>query len=200
MSGLVVAAVCFAYLAVSFAFARRAYRHEYHLIYGSPAPQIYGGRHGHDKAHDVAMSEASKWLAMWPFYCAWDVIYWLIAHGTRQTWVESANEVAQMQTEVDRLAVDQDPLKDLDHEQDGIRVTQKQPAPCPCGYVTECHIHCGDGSCHRTARSRQDEHGSPVFTGTEIIRTHHPERITERTFDGKTVIDIPGCQCKKCKE
>ncbi len=111
MTGLIVSVVCFAYLVVSFVFARRAYRHEYGLIYGSLAPMVYGGRHGHDKAHDVAMSEASKWLAMWPLFCLWDMIERLIS-GPVPVHVK----IDEAQAEVDRLAAEQDPLRAVDRK------------------------------------------------------------------------------------
>jgi hypothetical protein len=181
--------VSFAYLAVSFCFARRAYRHEYGLIYGSPAPQVYGGKHGHEKAHELAIREGVEWLAMWPFYLAWGLVYRLIS-GPVPAEVK-LSEIEKIEAEVDRLAAEQDPLNDLD--------LSLIPQPCPCGYLDECVIHCGDGSmCHPDPGKCSREYPAIGITGTEIIRTHHPEAIRERTFDGKIVIDIPGCSCEKC--
>jgi hypothetical protein len=118
-----------AYWWISLAFARRAYRHEYDLIYGSPAPMLYGGKHGHEKAHEVAIKEALWAMAFWPLFLAWDGIDWLVTHGTGKSWVERDNEMSQLQHEVDQLAVKQDPLAGLDHEQDGVRVTNRQDLP-----------------------------------------------------------------------
>jgi hypothetical protein len=50
---------------------------------------------------------------------------------------------------------------------------------CPCGYVTECHIHCGDGSCHT-------EDPWVVVDGPEIILTEHPETIRLIKKPGRT--------------
>jgi len=117
MGGLIIAVVSFAYLVVSFAVARKAYRREYNLIYGAPAPRSYGGSIGHARAHEVARSEACQWLAMWPFFCSWALIERLISGP-----VPVQAKLDEAQAEVDRLAAEQDPLKDLDHTVDEITV------------------------------------------------------------------------------
>jgi len=138
------------YVMISFSFARGAYRREYNLIYGSPAPQIYGGKNGHDRAHKYALSEAFQWLGLWPLFLIWEGISQLIAHGVRQGWVESDNKITRMQEEVDRLAAEQDPLKDLD----------------PLRRFTESVMHA-------------IEQPDPWLWGEEpeIILTPHPEKI-----------------------
>jgi hypothetical protein len=226
MGGLIVAAVCFAYLAVSFTFARKAYRHEYQLVYGSPAPQIYGGRHGHDKAREVALREASQWLAMWPFYCAWAMIEWLIAHGIRQGWVEVANEITQMQTEVDRLAAEQDPSAYLDLKHGPLNEACEQPDPWlweePKSLCSSCiavevvndrlrlrlpvspmlgdqmirTCRCGENKIKNLGRQTGPENPEQ---GYEIIRTSHPGIVwTGARWITQTAENARDCNCSKC--
>lgn len=123
MNGAAVCAVLTStsYLVASFAIARRIYRREYNLIYGSPAPSTYGGKNGHGVAAKYARREAYEWLAMWPFYLCWsmigvvwDLIDGLITSGIRQGWVERDNALSRLQDEIDRLQTEQDPLQELD--------------------------------------------------------------------------------------
>lgn len=191
------------HLAVSAIIAGRMYRREYDLVYGSPAPQIYGGKHGHDAAHRAAMREAMPWFAFWPFFGLWAGMGWLITLGHRQSWVERANELRKLEEETGQLATQQDPLAGLDRTVGGgMTVTHDQDAarhPCPCGYVTECGMHCGDG--HETGRcpanhfppfpvARLGDH--PEFgdlSGAEmvdyVIRARHPEKLVQHVKCGK---------------
>lgn len=192
------------YMALSFTFARCAYRNEYNLIYGSPAPQVYGGKHGHGKAHEVAVREAVWWLIMWPFFMSWAGIDWLITHGIQQGWVETANKISRMQEDVDRLNAKQDPLAGLDRVIGSESVSHSVPDPCPCGYTTECVIHCGDGSnCHEMMNRTRDSLESGA-----VIRTMHPEMIIPVTrhpnaayLPGQGWVRATGadCQCSKCR-
>jgi hypothetical protein len=109
MGGLIVSGVSFAYLVMCFVFARKAYRAEYRKIYGAPAPRCYGGKIGHDRAHELAIREGVEWLAMWPLYLGWALVYRLISGP-----VPAHVKLDEIQAEVDRLAEKQDPLKDLD--------------------------------------------------------------------------------------
>lgn len=169
--------------------ARRAYRHEYNLVYGTPAPSCYGGKNGHDKAHQVAMAEAVWQMALWaPFLC-WTVLDWVISNGTRQTWVERDNMINRLQDEIDRLAEDQGDSKNstdtlslaapLVQGETAEEVLRRiKPELCPCGYRTECPIHCGDGSCHRgDSWLWKDDAADRVITPSEIIRTRRPDLI-----------------------
>lgn len=99
-----------AVLATGVVFARAAYRREYKLIYGSPAPRVYGGRNGHSMAHRCAMREAAEWFGLWPLFLCWAGIGWLVSHGLTQDWVERDNEIRQAEEEVYRLAAQQDRL------------------------------------------------------------------------------------------
>lgn len=108
MGGLIVSGVSFAYLVMCFVFARKAYRAEYRKIYGAPAPRCYGGKIGHDRAHELAIREGVEWLAMWPLYLGWALVYRLISGP-----VPAHVKLDEIQAEVDRLAEKQDPLKDL---------------------------------------------------------------------------------------
>jgi hypothetical protein len=165
------------HLAVSAIIAGRMYRREYDLVYGSPAPQIYGGKHGHDAAHRAAMREAMPWFAFWPFFGLWAGMGWLITLGHRQSWVERANELRKLEEETGQLATQQDPLAGLDRTVGGgMTVTHDQDAarhPCPCGYVTECPVHCGDG--HLTGRC--PEHHFPDYPAPRPTArlADHPE-------------------------
>jgi len=122
MTGLIVSVVCFAYLVVSFAFARRAYSREYDKIYGAPAPSYYGGKIGHERAHELAIREGVEWLGLWPLYCTWALIYRLISGP-----VPLHVKLDEAQAEVDRLAMKQDPLNDLDHTVGAKTVTHSVP-------------------------------------------------------------------------
>jgi len=202
MAGLIISGVCLAYLVLGFVFARKAYRHEYNLIYGSPAPMIYGGKHGHAKAHEVALREAFPWVPFWLIFCSWELIYWLIAHGTELSWVETANEITQMQTDVNRLAAEQDPLKDLDHTVGEVTVTHKQTDPWlwenPEIIYTkhpEKIITVPKGDC--------------IWTGARWVEdTPENEKIYGRVGQGRALDPLPhssvlaptgDCICPKCR-
>lgn len=194
---MIVIALIIGYLAVGMVFARLAYQHEYGKIYGAPAPQYYGGRVGHERAHEVSMREARPWIAMWFLFCTWAALERMIS-GPKPV----AARLDEMQAEVDRLAEEQNPIKDL-----------PLTKACPCGYVTECHIHCGDGSCHTENPWLWEQDGVrvtyPVIgdKGPEIIRTAHPEKIVQLSphpgivWTGARWITDPGdwkCSCSKC--
>lgn len=202
------------HLVASAIIAGRMYRREYDLVYGSPAPMIYGGKHGHADAHRAAMREAMPWFAFWPFFGLWAGMGWLITLGHRQSWVERANELRKLEEETGQLATQQDPLAGLDHTVGPVTVTHDQDAarhPCPCGYTTECGMHCGDG--HETGRCPanhfpdrptarladhpefgdlsgaeilryQRKHGVPVAVGPQIIRVKNPESFTSHLACG----------------
>lgn len=153
---IIALSVMTVYLAATIWITRASYRREYKLIYGSPAPMVYGGKNGHEIADRYAMREAMRWAALWPLFLCWAGLGWLISHGSTQDWVERDNELSRAEWEIRQLEAQQDPLKQVDEE------TEPEQEPCPCGYVTECPIHCGDGSkCHEP----------------EIIVTKHPEQV-----------------------
>lgn len=167
------------FLSVSVVLARRAYRREYNLIYGSPAPSTYGGKNGHAVAHKHAMSEALWIMAFWPFYGMWNAVAFvvflikagflgMITGGARLRWVERDEEIRQVEQDVDQLASFQDPLKDIDRWIDEARAADpevqvrmlEQPDPDPWEWAEDPVLYIN---------------GMPQGPVPEITRTEKPE-------------------------
>lgn len=116
-------------------FARREYRRAYAALKNSEVPAVYGrGWMTPEDKHSRALADACRMYAIWP--CLMIVRLFVVL----VTWSDLEPEKETTAEAIKRLhrELDMDPDYDPDPEQ----------KPCPCGYVTECHIHCGDGSCH----------------------------------------------------
>lgn len=193
-----------AYAGVSLAFARYNYRQEYAKLRNQKVPAVYG--HGwmtHEEKRRVALREGAWWLAMWLPFCLWSMIGW--------SWVCLRAGAERLISGPDPVnaGLDYNKIEELEKETaPGGSVTVGEvtvtkiaewtemptdiPEPCPCGYTTECHIHCGDGpgSCHYGMTMAQDENEMravrQVFHSVPgIIRTKNPEKVAEHTACGK---------------
>lgn len=186
MTGLLVAVVCFGWLTVSMIFARRTYRREYaarlgrqSAAYGKTTPEV-----ARKKALDSAYEEIYKW----PTTLAFRIFDWVITTEHLFGVPDSLTDPWLWQEPKQFTVIDARPERDgtdelidrLDRELNGVRVTHQEPGAvievCPCGYRTECPIHCGSG--HDTGRC---PHWGKVWTGARWVdRTPENVRLYQR--------------------
>lgn len=174
MTGLLVAAVCFGWLIMTVSMARRTFRRElaehtahYSRMYGQPLP---------DHSRKVALGKAYEEIVKWPATLAFAVLDWLITtehligvpDSETDPW-NAPEKFTVIDTRPERDGTDE-LIERLDREINRMRVTHA-PRPteqereaylaakhgplnaCPCGYRTECPIHCGSG--HTTGQCPQ---------------------------------------------
>lgn len=187
-----------AYAGVSLAFARYNYRAEYAKLKDQKVPAVYG--HGwmtHRDKRRVALREAMWWLALWPFFTWWIILGWSFLHLRRG--VERLISGPDPET----AGLDYNKIHELENETapggsvtvGDVTVTKiaeyvvPERGYCPCGYATECHIHCGNGpgSCHYAMQATLNETEVRAVRQTfhpQIIRTKNPEKIADHTACG----------------
>jgi hypothetical protein len=174
VTGLLVAAVCFGWLIMTVFLARRTFRRElarntahYSRMYGQPLPD-----HSRKVALGKAYEEIVKWPATLAFAVLDWLITTEHLIGVPDSETDSWDQPLAPGTPWPKFnVIDARPERDgtdeliekLDREINGMRVTHA-PRPteqervdaylalkhgplnaCPCGYRTECPIHCGSG-------------------------------------------------------
>jgi hypothetical protein len=170
VTGLLISAVCFGWLIMSVFMARRTYRREYAahvelqtVMHGNTTPE---------RARKRALDKAYEEVCKWPFTLAFGIFDWLI---TTEHLIGVPDSKTDPWNAPERDGTDE-LIEKLDKEINGMRVTHA-PRPterereaylalkhgplnaCPCGYRTECPIHCGTG--HTTGQC--PARGNPEF-------------------------------------
>lgn len=163
------------------------------------------------QAQSDALTAAWHMTYAWPFELIFRTFEWLITtehligvpDSETDPWLQDPNPWNQDPTDalIDRLDRE---LKTAGYEEAKYGPLNGAPREtisremdrCPCGYRTECHIHCGTGECHHVMQqvsgateslemlnachpAVQEQRGDYMITypGTEIIITPHPEMI-----------------------
>ena len=155
ITGLLVSVLCFAYLSLCFRFARKTYRKTYAELAGRTGSQVYGTMQmtPGDKRRS-ALGEAYGMFAFWPVILAFQVIEGLIIGKADPYVTETLERELDMDESQQMANLEEVTLRagarrpEFMTNADGTTCIEHSSSPCPCGYVTECGIWCGDGSCH----------------------------------------------------
>lgn len=182
MTGLFVAMVCFGWLTGFVVMGRREYRRVYaeslaawNRMYGTPVP---------GRAHKDAVGKAYEMIYKWPFEMVFGIITWLLT-SEHLLGVPDSETDPWLQDSTDAL------IKRLDREL-GTETISPEIDPCPCGYRTECPIHCGAGECHTDdpGKCNRPKWQDP---GPEIIVTRDPGKIVQITYpEAEFIMPKPG--------
>jgi hypothetical protein len=163
VNGLYVAAVCFGWITLFLVFARRTYRREY-AAHIERQSSVYG-RTTPERARRRALDEAYEMIYKWPAVLIFGLFDWVITSEHLLGVPDSVTDPwAQPPVDpTDELIARLD--KELNPSGAVIRT-------CPCGYRTECPIHCGNG--HETGRCPHREGGPPKPPATPGVRYDAP--------------------------
>lgn len=198
-------ALCWVYLAICVRLARVEYRRSYTALKDQQVPAVYG--HGWMTPADKrtrALHDAYTMFGFWPVVLGKAVIEHVITScGQADPYVIDTIE-RELDGTVGEVTVthrpDDDYMRmkygDLNEIRADRGIKPAASSTCPCGYVTECPIHCGDGSCHTEDPWLWGE-------GPEIILTPHPERVRKVAVDPLPhfviLSEVGKCLCPKCR-
>lgn len=144
IKALIPITVTWVYLWLSVLFARREYRRVYGKLRTEQVPALYGrGWMTPENKRSRALQAAYTMLAFWPVILMSRLPEKLVSTPGRGRVDPYALDVLEAETE--KLRPVDEPV-----------APEPVPQPCPCGYLTECPVHCGDGSmCHASAEAEE---------------------------------------------
>jgi hypothetical protein len=161
VTGLVVGAVCFGWLTGFVIMGRREYRRVYAEKIDSWS-RMYGVTVA-KRAHRDALDSAIEMIYKWPFEMAFAVISWLLTSehllgvpdSETDPWLQDPTDALIKKLDRELRTAEYEEAK---HGPLNKTISGETVAPCPCGYRTECHIHCGTGpaGCHAAMGRAQD--------------------------------------------
>lgn len=156
MTALEAAGVCLAWMTGFVVMARREYRRVYaeslarwKRLYGPTLP---------GRARRDALDKAYEMIYKWPLAMIFGIMDWLIVSerllgvpdAETDCWLQDPTEelIKRLDRELESAGYEEAKYGPLNGASEEKISPEIDPAPCPCGYRTECHIRCGTGECH----------------------------------------------------
>lgn len=205
--GWLLALACSGWLAVWLPFARHEYRARLEELKSARGRAIYGyGPMNDEERHGKALNHAYAMIALWPVKAFVWIFDWLItsphllgvpdsetdpwSNPEKFTVIDAkTGEIDDLQRLIDeeerrqqgisedsivRFMAGRQTLTETDRGNPPIGVS----VPCPCGYTTECRIHCGNGHQTGVCPGRHTARLSKILANPEYDQQYGDYTIT----------------------